>query len=483
MPRLASHRRGQRGLRTAVASAGAASCAAAFGLLLLGRAERPTPSPCAVLPAPRSAHLARAPSAALDRWPHAAAPVGSATGSVSMLPEPVERPLDRYLHRLDRVYNRVVPDWILQYRTAEQQFLYEGDFAVFVREVTPKGCVVQDAVTGIFGFVAAAEYGCQAPAVGDLVQGARCTHMDLTVVQSPDVMGLRMQTGVVFEWDEALGQGYIIPTEGQDAQNMLRVLRRDVLWHGSQRLVVGQFVQFETALPGEVPIKANDDPWAPFALRVRSPEVWFSLRDSYLEPVEGADPRGRFLPRTGIAMQEIPNAEKPLLAEAEAEARIGYLQRAVAAARVQRHAMPVESGRRSPPEVRAHPVLQRWLGGAEQAAKAESPAWLWEPTIRYEEEEDNEPIIPLQLKVMPRPAPIIRIFPHEVAIERGDGWREPAMRRGKKEAAKQMPPGLDEMEKRGFEMQAVREREAARQRRRSKLRANTLPRRGGSSSF
>ena len=58
--------------------------------------------------------------------------------------DPVERPLDRYLMRHDGYYNRIVPDWNLQFKTAQQSQLYGDPFAVYVREATDEGCIVQD---------------------------------------------------------------------------------------------------------------------------------------------------------------------------------------------------------------------------------------------------------------------------------------------------------------------------------------------------
>lgn len=393
---------------------------------------------CAILPPPQSAPLARAPSVAHDRWPLAGP-------TVSVLPEPVERPLDRYLHKRDGHYNRIVPDWTLQYRTVEQQYLYEGDFAVFIREITDEGAVVQDAVTGIVGFAPREHSGKCELVIGSLVLGARCTKIDTTVVMSPDVTALRMQTGVVFEWDEMAGEGYIIPTEGQDAWRMLRVMRRDIQWHDSRRLFVGQFVQFETALNDEVPIEANDEPLAPFALRVRSPEVHFSVHESYES-------------RRGPATSSWEGSS--------------------AVARSESRPLPAESGRPVLGESRAHPVLQRWLESS-PARSAESPVWLWEPAMEYMEDEDEDlaPIIPLRLKKMKRPEPVVRIMTHEVAADLGDLWKEPAQREGSKVYAMQKPPGRRVQEKMSVKQEAERLRETQRERRRWKLRAATLNRR------
>jgi len=165
---------------------------------------------CALLPAPPSAPLSRVPSSAHDRWPLRAP-------TVEILPEPVERPLARHLHKIDKHFDRIVPDWQLQFRTLEQQFLYDGEFSLFVREVTDQGVIAQDAVTGIFGFVPESEFGQRSPAVGDLIEGARCTKYDNTVVASTCVETIRLQIGIVYEWDGLAGEGYIIPEEGQFA--------------------------------------------------------------------------------------------------------------------------------------------------------------------------------------------------------------------------------------------------------------------------
>lgn len=402
---------------------------------------------CALLPPPQSAPFARAPSVAHDRWPLAAP-------AVSVLPEPVERPLDRYLYKRDGHYNRIVPDWTLQYRTVEQQYLYEGDFAVFVREITDEGAVVQDAVTGIVGFAPHEHSGKCELVIGSLLLGARCTKIDTTVVMSPDVTALRMQTGIVFEWDEIAGEGYIIPTEGQDAWRMLRVMRRDIQWHDSRRLFVGQFVQFETALNDEVLIEANDEPLAPFALRVRSPEVHFSLHESY------------------------ESRQGPATSSSSYQRKAPRAERSLAVARFEGRPLPAESGRPVLGESRAHPVLQRWLESY-PARNAESPAWLWEPAMEYmdDEDEDLAPIIPLQLKKMKRPEPVVRIMTHEVAADLGDLWKEPAQREGSKVWATQKPPGRRLQETMTVKQQAERLREIQRERRRWKMRAATLNRR------
>jgi len=435
---------------------------------------------CALLPAPPSAQLARAPSVAPDRWPHAASPAGAATGTLSILPEPVERPLQRYLHTYDRVFDRVIPDWLLQYETAEQQYLYAGDFTVVVRELTEEGCIVQDSVTGILGFVHHRDFGEQAPFTGAMIQGASCMHMDLTVVTSPDPTLLRLQTGVVYEWDDALGEGYIIPTQGQNHRNMLRVLRRDINWHGSNRLWVGQFVQFETALPGEVPIDENDDRQAAFALRVESPAVQFSFLRSFTELPESAGPRGRFIATSDEESPHVPLLDVPA-DERVYDQDVDWKEQAQAIElRMQRqqHVMPVESGRPVLEKERSsHPVLLRWMEEPSPATLTESPAWLWEAPMHYQEDSELEPIIPIQVYRAPRPVQDVRIMQHEVAMERGDIWQEPALRDGIKKLERTRPKGnRAQQEKLHFAAAAKRVRAVKRDRRRLKLRAAALRR-------
>lgn len=460
-----------------------AACAAAGvgAMALLLTVARP----CALLPVPPSAPLSRSPSTALDRWPQPASPVGPATGPVSMLPEPVERPVAAYLHKFDNYYNRIVPNWQLQYKTAEQQFLYEGDFTVIVRELTEEGCIVQDSVAGILGFVPFSEFGDQMPSVGEMVKGARCTSMDNTIYESPDVTTFRMQTGIVFEWDDALGEGYIIPTEDQEARNMLRVLRRDIQWRDSRRLIVGQFVQFETALPDEVPIDANDDPRAPFALRVRCPEVMFSFQESYVEDA-WVGPKGRFaeVKRPVSPVSPTPalaeEAATTMLKDREPSEQLAYTMQEEAGPLFNqpqvRHVMPVESGRPGPDFRASHPVLQRFKQEDAVLASAASPVWLWEAPMKYEEEEDWDPIVPLQLKRMPAPKPRIRIFTHEVAVKRGDYWREPAFRAGLRDFDKTRPPDRATQETMSLAAKAKRERATKRDIRRQKIRAASLQR-------
>jgi len=407
------------------------------------------------LPPPPSAGLSRAPSVAPDRWPLTAP-------GVSILPEPVERPLPAYLHKRDPHYNRVVPDWFLQYRTAEQQYLVEGDFAVFVREITEEGLIVQDSVTGIIGFLPQAEPTSPLPEIGSLIPSAKCTHFDTTVVMSPDVRCLRLQTGIVYEWNEQVGEGYIIPTEGQDSWRMLRVLRRDVQWHDSRRLFVGQFVQFETALPDEVPIDANDEPLAPFALRVRSPEVLFELRR---------------------AERHLRRAERHQEPPAEAAGSDGTDGSALAvAADSGLGPLPPASGRPGlPPRTLAtrHPVLQRFAAAAPTSASAESPMWLWEAPMKAGDRGaygKRAPIVPLQLQRPRLSRPPTRILTHEVAAAKGELWREPAQRQAREAWERQKPPGRREIQEMAWEEASQRDRAHRRERRRWKLRAASLQR-------
>jgi len=339
--------------------------------------------------------------------------------------------VERYLHKRDPHYNRIVPDWELQYRTAEQQYLYEGEFAVFVREITEEGAVVQDAVTGLVGFAPEQDYGDTQPMIGALLSGARCTYMDNTVVTSVDVNILRLQTGVVFEWNKAAGEGYIIPTEGQAAWRMLRVLRRDIDWHDSRQLFVGQFVQFETALHDEVPIEPNDEPLAPFALRVRSPEVRFSLRG--VGEIAPGVPSTKGLP------------------------------------------LPPASGRPAA-GVKAHPVLQRWCSASGPEGYAESPSWLWGPPLAAAAQASRDPIVPLQLQPLPARRRKTTIMTHEVAAERGDLWRESAMIRGEKYYRQLKPPNMQEQEAMSEAAEQRRVRDARREKRRHALRIAAVDR-------
>jgi len=364
----------------------------------------------AVLPPPASAPLARSPSTSPDRWPQMAP-------TVSILSEPVERPLERYLYKHDDHFKRSVPDWELQYRTAEQQFLYKGEFSLFVREITDDGALVQDAVTGVAGFVPRSHFGDQEPALGALIHGARCIHMDVSVTASENIEALRGQTGIVFEWDDDRGEGYIMPTERQGAEKMYRVFRRDILWHDVYRLYIGQFVQFETVLPHEVPIEPNDEPNSPFALRVSSPEVLFSLLESYEEERQPRDDDGPDSTALTAPMKPGPIA------------------------------FPALSGRPERPAAQSHPVLERWMTES-PAGTAESPAWLWQPPVEYlaDDEDEFAPIIPLQLKALRAPPPDIRIMAHEVALQRGDTWQEASKRQSIKDREKAKPPGRRKQE-------------------------------------
>jgi hypothetical protein len=334
----------------------------------------------------------------------------------------------------------------------EQQYLYKGDFTVFVRELTNEGCIVQDSVTGVLGFVPREHYFNQAPFPGAIIQGAMCTAFDINgVVISPDATMLRMQIGIVYEWDEALGEGYIIPEEKQGHRNMLRVLRRDVKWHGMRRLMVGQYVTFETCLPGEVPIDANDDRKAPFALRVRSPEVHFSFKRSFNEPPEDAGPTGRYLSLGEEKAPSVPYLDAPkefrekvVDAEKVRDRDQWREQHEAIELRRQRqqHVMPVESGR--PVRVKereSHPVLLRWMEQPSPATRAESPAWLWEAPLQYEDQEADAPIIPIQVRAERTRYLNHYISQHEVAMARGDTWQEPAARRFFRRMLKIKPKG------------------------------------------
>lgn len=364
---------------------------------------------------------ARTQSVAIDRWPQNAQ-------TVSIYPQPVERPLQNYLHKYDTHFKLIVPDFEYQYRTAEQQKLYKGDFSLTVREITKHGAIVQDVVTGMFGFVPKDKLGKAAGRLvpGSLVNGAQCIFMDDSMVQSQIVTYLRMQTGVVFEWDEAAGHGYIMPTEGQDATRMLRVLRRDIAWHGSKRLVPGQFVQFDTCQPNEVPIDPNDEPKAPFALRVHSPEIVFSLEDSY----EVVAPGTRWDPDQEEITQ--PDGLLPL-------SRAEVIEK--------RRKFPVMSGRKVLAEKRTHPVLGRFVEEAE-AEEVYSPAWLWDPQIDFTQDDVEGPITPYWRVKPKRMKKMWRILTHEVAIARGDTWQEGAAREAKRVATKAlMPPGRRAVER------------------------------------
>jgi uncharacterized Zn-binding protein involved in type VI secretion len=366
-----------------------------------------------------------------------------------MLPDLVERPLNRYLHKFDEQYQRVVPDWALQYRTIEQQYLYEGEFNLVVREITREGAVVQDEVTQVVGFVPGEEFGDIEPELGMVVIGTRCTKMDVTIVTSPDVRALRLQTGLVFEWDARTGSGYIMPTEEQNALRMIRVLRRDIEYHGSRRLIPGQFVQFETVFADEVPVARNDEPNAAFALRVKSPEVIFSLREGFVK--SGGD-AAAFLGEDGVSAEELLEEERAIQ---EFEGRP--------------FRMPADSGRPRVPK-RSHPLLAQFKE-QELAESTESPAWLWESEMQYETKLDDAPIMPLQIRPFLKRRPTVRIFSHEVAMERGDLWKEPALRDGRKKKRTMRPPGRMKQEKMALDMEAKRERESRRQTRRWKLRA------------
>ncbi|CAK9040033.1 Pentatricopeptide repeat-containing protein [Durusdinium trenchii] len=333
-------------------------------------------------------------------------------------------------------------------KTLEQQYHYQGDFALFVMEVTDEGAIVQDVTTGVFGFLPQEQLGPYDSLVpGDTVQGARCTFMDTTVIQSPDPRVLRMQTGMVYEWDEENGEGFIIPSEEQDAFRMIRVYRRDISWHDSRRLFPGQFLQFETALPEEVPWSSELDPRSPVALRVRGLEILFSLKEAYELIPEGS--------REPLLLEEskqAPQLEAPsedVEKEAESLDALAVMEEARSLApSPDRTAFPVTPER---PELavqkKVHPLLQRFASDAPQLAQAESPSWLWQPQLDYFKEENYAPIMPVQLGQVPVRPKRKRILVHEVAHERGDTWQEAAQRKGVKLYNKMKPPGRRMQEK------------------------------------
>ncbi|CAE7339117.1 unnamed protein product [Symbiodinium sp. CCMP2456] len=434
------------------------------------------PATCALLPPPRSKQLARTPSTSSDRWQQ--------SSSVSLLQEPVERPLSRYLHKQDSYYNRVVPDWDLQIKTLEQQYLYEGDFSLLIKEVTEEGAVVQDVTTGVFGFLPEGNFGSIGTDVlpGDVVNGAKCTYLDNTIIQSPDPSVLRFQTGVVFEWDEAAGEGYIVPSEEQDAFNMIRALRRDIRWHDSRRLFPGQFVQFETALPHEVPVTSEENPRAPLALRVRGLEVRFSLEDAYeLIPEGAAEPLVLEADKAPYKLPEISEADDgdgrsltdlELGGGKDVSLSMDIAKKEMAP---QRNAFPVSPAR---PELaskkKVHPLLQRFAEEEPLLAEAESPSWMWQPHLEYLKEERYDPIVPIQLRKMPVKPKRIRILSHEVALERGDTWQEAAQRRGLRLWDKQKPPGRKQQEYLSQKLHLEKTRAKAERIRRRKLKLAAL---------
>lgn len=422
---------------------------------------------CALLPVPLSQKIARTPSTTSDRFP-------LKTSSLSILPEPVERPLNRYLYKRDKHYDRIVPHWELQHKTMEQHKLYEGDFSLFIKELTDEGAIVQDITTGAFGWVPEADFGTLGADMvpGDIVHGAKCTYMDTTVIESPDPTMLRLQTGIVYEWDEAKGEGYIIPSEGQDAFRMIRVLRRDIRWHDSRRLFPGQFLQFETALPDEVNVPENSDPQAPVALRVRGLEIRFSLQTGHELIEEGTRASvkpamletGRDLAATAPA-REIDERFPADLAFREAQddlpTEASYLAR--------RDSFPASSGHIVPnrqSKQRMHPVLQRFAEETPEVAQAESPSWLWEPQLHYLKEERYDPVLPLKLREVRQKTPAKRIMTHEVALERGDAWREPASREWHRQMNRIKPPSRKQTEK-----DSIKLYELARQKKNAEIRS------------
>lgn len=386
----------------------------------------------------------------------------------------MERPLSRYLHKEDSHYNRVVPDWDLQFKTLEQQYLYEGDFSLLIKEVTEEGAVVQDVTTGVFGFLPEANFGSIGTDLlpGDVVNGAKCIYLDNSIIQSPDPSVLRLQTGVVFEWDEAAGEGYIVPSEEQDAFNMIRALRRDIRWHDSRRLFPGQFVQFETALPHEVPVISEENPRAPLALRVRGLEVRFSLEDAYeLIPEGAAEPLVLEADKAPYQLPEISEADDLRLGGgkdvSQAPATDIVAKKEMTP---QRDAFPVSPAR---PELAAkkkvHPLLQRFAEEQPLLAEAESPSWMWQPHLEYLKEERYDPIVPIQLRKMPVKPKRIRILSHEVALDRGDTWQEAAQRRGLRLWDKQKPPGRKQQEYLSQKLHLEKTRATAERIRRRKL--------------
>jgi len=383
-----------------------------------------------LLPPPLTAPITRTRSQAPDRWLDRGL-------DVDLLTEPVERPVVRYLHKYDDHYDRIVPDFELQYRTAEQQYLYQGDFSLLVREYTDKGAIVQDAVTGIFGFVPEDEFlGDVRPEVGSVVPGARCTYMDQTRFESSAVDVMRSQTGVVWEWDRRTGEGYILPTEGQDAWQMRRVLRRDILWHGSRQLYAGQWVMFETARAHEVPIEPNDEPEAAFALQVKGPEVRFSFKASYPHVA----PSSRtFEEQPDVVSGPTLEPSRQLLGSAAEPGALAEATRAELPFR-----MPAESGLKQPLALsQAHPALQRFAELAPAVAKAESPPWLWEaPMLDYLEDYqwENDPIVPYQFRGPREMKKWRQISTHEHAVAIGKYWDEPRALRAENAWRKMMPP-------------------------------------------
>lgn len=407
---------------------------------------------CALAPAPLSKPLARAPSVALDR-------LDQRGPLVSFLPEPVERPLKRYLHKFDHHFQRIVPDWDKQYKTVEQQFLYGGDFSIFVREVTAEGAIVQDSVTGLMGFVDKenAESYRIPLRVGMLIHGARCTFMDNTVIMSADTRVVRDQTGIVWEWDDASGHGYIMPTEEQAAYHMLRVLRRDVVWHGAHSLTPGQFVTFQTAVPGEVPIDQNDEPNAPFALRVQSPELTFSLEHVY----DFQDPK-RWEQKGITDKKRLEYMKKDLGSDRAAKELFS-----------QRGAMPAMSGRQEKASP-SHPLLQKFAES--KLSYMESPSWLWEPALEWKGDDTEHPIIPVQLEPV-QELPYYyredgnrkRILAHEVGLAMGGDLHEQQARQAYRDRVSITPPGRGEAERRAIAIKKKQELKLLWQERREAL--------------
>jgi len=388
----------------------------------------------------------------LDRWPLSAS-------TVSIMPELVERPLDKYLHKYDETFQRVIPDFMLQYKTAEQQFLYEGDFSLFVHEITDLGALVQDAVTGVAGFLPERFWGGFEPQVGELYEGARCVRMENTITNSYDIRTLRLQTGIVWEWDDEKGEGYILPSEDQGAWKMVRVFRRDIAWHDCYKLFVGQFVQFETVFPEEVPsVDPNDEKYAFFALNVRSPDVLFSL--------EGLPASGQMLTHS-TREKELTIQPRQWMREKPIEPDAG------------RPALPQVPALRAPQKkggLAAHPALARFADTS-LAGRAESPAWMWQEKMESDMEEFDDPIIPFQTIKPMKYVETVRILSHEVATEQGDRWKEPAFFKREADMKKIRPPGRALQEKMSMRNARERQEERRLERRRLKLRAASVTRR------
>eukprot|EP00434_Breviolum_minutum_P034765 symbB.v1.2.030776.t1/scaffold3490.1/size55558/4 len=235
---------------------------------------------------------------------------------------------------------------------------------------------------------------------------------------------------------------------------MIRVLRRDIRWHDSRRLFPGQFVQFDTAFPEEVPVSSDLDPAAAVALRCRGLEIRFSLEEAYEMIPEGSR-EPQLLEATapkqledGSRGNEDEEVEEPKLAPDLATDLVPAASLAATPSSRAVPAFPVTPGR---PELqrqkKVHPLLQSFAKEEPQLAEAESPSWLWQPQLDYLKEERYDPIVPVQLRQMPVRQKRKRILVHEVAHERGDTWQEPAQRKFNKLWDKMKPPGRREAER------------------------------------